>query len=212
MLTRILHALVQRPLVYDAAMIAVGARHVERVLKQNVATLGLSGSVIDVGGGTGMWKSLFPADCRHICFDVDPLKLRGFLAKDSHGAAVLADATALPLADASVDTVICAFIAHHLRDEQYRQMVDEAWRVLRDGGVFILADPLWVPQRLPGRLLWRYDQGRHPRTLQTHRDAVLRCFEFQTEQRFAVVHAYVLLIARKRAAAPHDTAQPLRGV
>jgi ubiquinone/menaquinone biosynthesis C-methylase UbiE len=200
-LTRVLHWLVRRPLVYDAAMMAVGARQVERILKQNVSTLELSGSVIDVGGGTGLWKSLFPAECRHMCLDVDPLKLRGFLAKDAHGVAVLADATALPLADASVDTVICAFIAHHLRDAEYQRMLDEAWRVLKQGGVFIFADPLWEPQRWPGRLLWRYDQGHHPRTLLTHREAVLRRFEFRTEERFAVVHAYLLLVGRKGSTA-----------
>ena len=212
MLTRALHWLVQRPLAYDAAMMVVGARHVERILKQNVATLKLQGVVIDVGGGTGMWKPLFPSHCRHMCFDVDALKLRGFLAKDSDGVAVLANATELPLADASVDTVICAFIAHHLTDHEYRAMVDEAWRVLKQGGVFIFADPLWEPERWRGRILWRYDVGRFPRTRECHRDAVLRRFSLRTEQRFAVVHSYMLLIGRKRVTAQNHVVQPPRGV
>jgi hypothetical protein len=47
--------------------------------------------------------------------------------------------------------------------------------------------------------LWRYDRGHYPRPLQAHRDAVRRRFTLQIERRFAVAHAYAVLIGRKSA-------------
>jgi ubiquinone/menaquinone biosynthesis C-methylase UbiE len=196
-LTNVLHWLVKHPAVYDAAMVAVGARQVEQVLREQFARLALSGVVLDVGGGTGAWRPLLPAEITHICLDLDPLKLRGFRQKFTDGVALLADASALPFKRESVDAVLCAFMAHHLDDRTLERMIDEAERVLKPGGLLVFADPLFVRRRWPGRLLWRYDRGRFPRTLEAHRSAVARRFRVVTEQRFAVVHAYVLLVGRK---------------
>jgi ubiquinone/menaquinone biosynthesis C-methylase UbiE len=196
-LTRALHWLVKRPLVYDAAMFAAGARHVGRILREEFHKLDLNGHLVDVGGGTGLLRGVLPASVRHICLDIDPLKLAGYRKRDAADTALLGDATALPLADAAVDAVVCAFIAHHLDDESLRRMVDEAYRVLKPGGRLVFADPLWLPRRLPGRLLWRYDRGRHPRTYESHTASVARRFPVIAERRFAFVHAYTLLIGQK---------------
>jgi ubiquinone/menaquinone biosynthesis C-methylase UbiE len=197
MLTTILQWLVKHPVVYDAVQTAVGARKVERVLRDELAALELSGCVLDVGGGTGAWKALFPAHVRHVCLDIDPLKLGGFMRKFADGVAVLADATAMPFEDGSLETVWCVFVAHHLDDDALRGMLDEAARVLKPGGRLLFADALFIPSRMAGRLLWRYDRGNHPRTLAMHRAAVARRFEITRERRFEAVHAYALLVARK---------------
>ena len=200
MLTAILHRLVAHPTVYDAVQVAAGARVIERELRAALASLQLTGTVLDVGGGTGGWKQLFPASVRHVCLDLDGVKLRGFRAKFPRGLALRADATRLPFPDASVENVMCTFIAHHLSDDAYRAMVDEAARVLVPGGWFLLADPLFVASRWRGRVLWRYDRGRHPRTLAAHRAAVARRFTLEREHSFAVIHAYALLVGRKARA------------
>jgi ubiquinone/menaquinone biosynthesis C-methylase UbiE len=196
-LTDVLHWLVKHPVVYDAVQSAVGARGFERALKRELAALQLSGSVLDVGGGTGAWRRLFPPELRHVCLDLDPIKLRGFKHKYADGVALLADATAMPFADQAFEAVWCVFVAHHLDDVALARMIDEAARVLKPGGSLLFADALFVPRRLPGRLLWRYDRGRHPRALAQHRAALGRRFHIVTERRFAAMHEYVLLIARK---------------
>ena len=198
MLTRILHWLVAHPVVYDAVQLAAGARQVERVLREELARLRPAGRVLDLGGGTGGWKALFAAGAQHVCLDRDRLKLHGFARKFPGGAAVLADARALPFADGAFDLVWCAFVPHHLDDLALRHVLDEAARVLRPDGRLVLVDPLFVADRWPGRLLWRYDRGRHPRTLAAHRAALAPRFELLHERRFTVLHAYALFVARPR--------------
>ena len=196
MLTRVLHFLVKHPAVYDAVQVAVGARKVQRVLAEELAQLSPRGRVVDVGGGTGAWKPLFPASVRHVCLDLDPLKLHGFVAKFADGCAVLGDATAMPFADGSLDMVWCVFVSHHLDDSALRRALDEAARVLKPDGVLVFSDALLIARRWPGRLLWRYDRGKHPRALDVQRAAIERRFEITRERRFAAVHAYALFVAR----------------
>jgi ubiquinone/menaquinone biosynthesis C-methylase UbiE len=57
---------------------------------------------------------------------------------------VLTDtATALPLADGSVDAVISNYCLHHLGDDAKRQALAEIARVLRPGGRLVFADMMF---------------------------------------------------------------------
>jgi SAM-dependent methyltransferase len=204
---RLLERIVARPRVYDFVQRAAGAEAVRRrmaaLIESAVAddaprTRAGRPRVIDVGGGTGGWRRLWPAGASYVCLDLDPLKLRGFRARHPSGLAVQADATRLPLADAAVDGIACTFLSHHLTDVHVDRMLAECARVLRPGGVFAFADPVWAPARLPGRLLWRYDRGSFPRTAETLREALARHFNVLRWERFAVFHAYALCVASPR--------------
>ena len=56
----------------------------------------------------------------------------------------------------------CVFVLHHLDDEALRRGLAELARVVR--GELVVMDPLWLDRRAISRLLWRYDDGAHPRT------------------------------------------------
>ena len=92
------------------------------------------------------------------------------------------DAAALPLADDSVDAVICSYGMVIVPD--YRRAVAEAVRVLRPGGRLVLLEPqrgsaLWAKAATPfvafaGRF-GGVDLGRRPwRELDAHLDGVTR--------------------------------------
>jgi ubiquinone/menaquinone biosynthesis C-methylase UbiE len=56
---------------------------------------------------------------------------------------IVADATEIPLQDASVDVVVCTEVLEHLATPAL--CVDEIWRVLKPGGIFIGSAPFVFP-------------------------------------------------------------------
>jgi SAM-dependent methyltransferase len=197
MLTNALHRLVAWPRVYDAVQCLAGAREVQRRLEKQVSRLPVASRVIDLGGGTGISRGLWPADCLYICLDLDPQKLRGFLSKHPGGMAVLADGTQIPIATGSVDVILCKAVSHHLSDPLWLAMLDESARVLAPQGTFVFVDAIWAPTRLVGRLLWRFDRGAHPRSPQALRAFIARRYEVRYWERFATYHEFVLCTAVK---------------
>jgi len=59
--------------------------------------------------------------------------------KAADGVDIVADATAMPLDDASMDAVICANLLEHVKDPE--AVIDEARRVLAPGGVAVFSAP-----------------------------------------------------------------------
>jgi hypothetical protein len=86
-----------------------------------------------------------------------------------------------------------------MADQDFGWMIDESWRVLKPGGRLLFLDPIWVPSWLPGRLVWRIDQGSHPRSEDQMRDVIERRFDFEREVRYAVHHRYFMALARPRS-------------
>lgn len=101
-----------------------------------IRNLGLTGRcvVADIGAGTGALLSAIRStapDARVVALDASAGMLH--LARTRRGAtAILADAAALPLADAAADAVILAYVLFHLTDPPLA--LAEAARVLRPGG------------------------------------------------------------------------------
>jgi ubiquinone/menaquinone biosynthesis C-methylase UbiE len=197
-LTQWLHRLVARPAVYDLCQLAAGAGEVRRRLRRRIAPFRNARMVLDVGGGTGALRSLWPRSTRYICLDIDPVKLQGYRAKHPSGLALVADATRIPLADQSVDAIVCSSVTHHLRDQSLNHLVEECARVLKPSARFFLVDALWKPSRLAGRLLWKYDRGSHPRNADHLRSSVTRHFEIEHWEEFAVWHGYFIAECRSK--------------
>jgi len=70
---------------------------------------------------------------RTLGLDADPVLAAAARAHVSH--AICACATALPLADASVDIVLCSQTLHHFRGDRARALLAEMTRVARVGAV-----------------------------------------------------------------------------
>jgi SAM-dependent methyltransferase len=118
-----------------------------------------AGLVYDVGGGPGAYAGWL-ADLGYDVelFDVVPLHVdqaRAAAAQCTRPfTAELADARAVPRADATADVVLLLGPPYHLVDaaQRHRALV-EAYRVLRPGGLLVAAGI--------GRLAWLLDATRH---------------------------------------------------
>jgi ubiquinone/menaquinone biosynthesis C-methylase UbiE len=97
---------------------------------------GAGGSVLEIGAGTGAGFPHYSAAERVIAAEPDPFMLRRARqpAQEAPVPVILirALAEALPLADASVDTALCALVLCTVQDPD--QAVAEVRRVLKPGG------------------------------------------------------------------------------
>lgn len=158
--------------------------------------------VLDVGGGTGSLKAQLTPGVRHTCIDLDWPKLEGYVRKFADARPIQGDATALPVRGGAVDGVTLALVTHHLTDAQLSSVLDEIARVLMPAGVLVVYDAVWAPRRPVGRLLWRYDRGSHPRTVDQLTLALRQNFAIVDQQRFAVLHGhdFVAFLCTRRPA------------
>src|SRR5687767_11468963 len=102
MLSRIAHRVVAHPWVYDGIQALLGHKQsCKHLAPYLLVTAGCS--VLEIGAGTGLWWPVVPRSAFYIWMDNDPVKLRGFLAKQPASAAMLGDATCLGLREHSVD-------------------------------------------------------------------------------------------------------------
>jgi len=125
---------------YDREM-----RFFERVLFGDARAWACSqaaGQVLEVAVGTGRNLPFYPHDIQLTGVDLSPemLAIAGARAGELGRVIELteADAHALPFPDGSFDTVVCTFSLCNIPDE--RRAIAEMHRVLRPGGLLILAD------------------------------------------------------------------------
>jgi ubiquinone/menaquinone biosynthesis C-methylase UbiE len=136
--------------VADLERVAAGSGFLElRDAVLELAGLGPSDRVLDIGAGTGLLTlSAAPrVDWVH-ALDVSPAMCiyleRQFREVGVRNAdAMLSSATRVPLPDCAVDVVISNYCFHHLRDEEKVRAVAEAMRVLRPGGRFVFTDMMF---------------------------------------------------------------------
>jgi ubiquinone/menaquinone biosynthesis C-methylase UbiE len=107
--------------------------------------------LVDVGGGTGVGAEeaarVVPVGTfrRRIVFDPQREMLARARARSSrHSPAVpvVADAVSLPLPDGSIDVLLSLGVLCCMTDEAVPRAVAETWRVLRPGGLAVVAVPL----------------------------------------------------------------------
>ena len=117
-----------------------------------------SGQILEVAIGTGLNLAHYPRGARLTALDYSPamLELARRRAEESARAVQLVegDAQTLEFADASFDTVVCTFGLCAIPDA--KAAVAEMWRVLRPGGMLLLADHVEAtsaPARVAQRLL-----------------------------------------------------------
>lgn len=194
--------------LYDAIQVLAGAREVHRRIQACLPRAFTARAlVLDVGGGTGALRRILPASVVHICLDLDPAKLRRAVLKDPAANMLLADATKAPLASGCADAIVCVAVAHHLTDQQLNWALDEIERLLKDDGVLLFLDPIWLPRRLLSRLLWRFDRGSDPRAPELLLNLLTQRFSTTHCERFRIYHEYLLYVGNKKRACTKPDAQ-----
>ncbi len=153
--------------------------------------------ILDAGGGTGIMARIFDAGRNFCCMDLDLARLR--VARGRGASVVQGDVTRMPVSSASIDLVVLRAISHHLGDDGFAKMVAESRRVIKPGGRLLFLDAVWAPAWLPGRLLWRLDQGSHPRTDDHMRAVLENHFELERREAYSIYHRYFLAMARPKS-------------
>jgi len=132
--------------------------------------------VLDLGSGNGRHAfEAYRRGARVVAFDLDlaelvpvsgmleAMRTAGEVGPGARAVAAAGDATRLPFADASFDSVIAAEILEHVLDDQ--RAMNELTRVLRPGGVVAVTVPAWLPERICWALSDEYHEvpGGHVR-------------------------------------------------
>jgi SAM-dependent methyltransferase len=186
--------------VYEFVQTATGSRISEAKMREILGPIEPGTRILDAGGGTGIIAPVFDSGRNYCCLDLDLARVR--VAHGRGASAVQGDVTQMPVSTASIDLVVLRAISHHLGDAGFAKMVAEARRVIKPNGRLLFLDAVWAPSWLPGRLMWRIDQGSHPRT-EAHMRAVLENhFELERRVAYSIYHRYFLAIARPKSEAP----------
>jgi SAM-dependent methyltransferase len=164
--------------------------------------------LLDLGCGVGGMLALLGAHGR--VFGVEPwhegavhCRQRGF------PAVAVADATALPFADASFDVITMFDVLQHVEED--REALREARRLLREGGVLIVTGPayqwLWSNNDVVVRHRRRYTRPRLRRVLDAAGFAGARISYFNTLLFPAIALSVLALKLKRRIAggAPDET-------
>jgi ubiquinone/menaquinone biosynthesis C-methylase UbiE len=185
-------SLAENPVVYDVVQMLSGRHIAHRHLRRALA--GARGqTVLDVGAGTGNLARVLPDDASYWALDTDPAKLARLALKVPHARCLQGSALQIDLPDGAVDWTVCVAVAHHLDDHELPRLFSELARVTRHMLVFL--DPLMSTRPGIASVLWRYDQGSHPRSAQTLLAELRRSFAIEREDRFRVFHKYLLCSA-----------------
>ena len=101
--------------------------------------------LLDVGGRGKPYAPLFEGRvAHHFVIDIAP----------GDSVDLVGDGRSLPLADASIDVVLCTQVIEHIPEPAL--VLDEIRRVLRPGGKLILSVPSIFPQHGSPGDYWRY--------------------------------------------------------
>jgi ubiquinone/menaquinone biosynthesis C-methylase UbiE len=156
--------------------------------------------VLDVGGGTGVLRSIIPATATYISFDNDWQKHEVLKRESPATLAIQADATRMCLQNKSVDFAICIALTHHLSDEQLPLLFQELSRVVKDKLIFL--DAIQSQGSLLSAILWKYDRGSYPRSAQVLEASLKQYFEIEIIEQYTIQHSYILCSARPKGRLP----------
>ena len=94
------------------------------------------GRLLDIGCGNKPYEKIFSSRVsEYVGCDA--------IQSSENRVDVLCEATAIPLPDASFDTILCTQVIEHVAD--HRGLLQEAFRLLRNDGVLILSGPMYWP-------------------------------------------------------------------
>lgn len=199
LLTRLVHKIASNPIVYDLSQKIAGSGPLDPVLSEAISGAAANARVLDVGGGTGRSRHLWPQSCTYVLIDSDPIMLSGLAAARRSGFPVRGDATKLPIVSDSMDWILCKQVSHHIPDDALIDLFTEIQRVLKPEGRFIYVDCVWRPESRVARMLWKYDRGSHPRTEEELRQAFEPYFETLDVQSCVNNHRYLMFALAPRA-------------
>lgn len=168
-------------------------RH-KKNIADNLSPL-LSGNILDLGCGTGIFSSCFSPDA-YYGIDIDE-KYIEYAQRNQRGIFKIADAVDLPFPDSFFDGILIIGVLHHVSNTIAERILAEAKRVLRDTGrMLVMEDVSSTGDNFIIRTLHMLDRGDFIRT-STDYDALVKKYFFITNTKkvmsgFCPYQVYVL--------------------
>lgn len=126
----------------------------ERFFDEKIKEIAKEEVIFDIGGGQRFQKNLTPykkyfTNCSYKTVDIDPKR----------NPDILADAHNLPIANESVDGVICKSVLEHVKNPF--QVVEEIYRILKPRGKCFIYVPFlfaWHSSEKDEEDFWRFSE------------------------------------------------------
>lgn len=198
MFKKFLHFIVSFPLVYDLVQLFFGAHQRKKVVQNQGLSFSNDPCVLDLGGGTGLYRELWPRDCRYICLDNDLVKLNGVKKTGPNDFLLLADVKKLPFKRNSMDIIFCNSIAHHLSDDVLEDLLAGSRGLLKNSGKFLFLDPVLRKESLFNRCLMGLDRGEYPRTQEVLSSRIKKHFNINHFEKFSYIADFVFYVCSKQ--------------
>jgi SAM-dependent methyltransferase len=168
---KLVYKLLGSPLIYRAFTCLVSRSGRANTYLDTYAKPKPGEKVLDIGCGPGDILTVLP-DVEYIGFDINPKYIKA--AQERFGnrgrfyCRDVGQATIEP-EKGTFDLVLATGVLHHLDDDRAGQLVDLAYKALREGGRFVTYDGCYVPQqsRLARAIVSR-DRGRFVRSLEAY--------------------------------------------
>ena len=200
MFKKFLHFIFSFPWAYNQMQVFFGANTKKHlVLKHYPFINNREAVILDLGGGTGLYRDLWPKNYRYICLDLDAVKLGSLIKDYPDGDVLIADAGRIPFKDQSVDAVFCSSLSHHITEDHLDALLTESARVLKASGRLLFLDAVRRDESFLNRLLWALDKGGHPHTTETLQGLVQKHFTIERSDEFSRYYDFILLMATKKA-------------
>ena len=198
MITKILQVIFSVPFFYNQMQVFFGTNIKKKLVRRHYAFVTAPAVILDLGGGTGLYRDLWPKNYKYICLDNDSVKLNGLLKDHPQDIALLGDATQVPLRDNSVDVVFCSSLSHHIPEEVLIKLLAEGKRVLNPAGKFIFLDAIYRQESFLNRFLWSLDRGDNPHTQEILLSCFKQHFNIETFEKFSRYYDYIFIVGSKK--------------
>lgn len=156
--------------IYNVCQQLAGQDRLVRYMANTHWNMPLGARVVDVGCGTGITRNFLPQGVDYAGFDPNPEYIReaekGAPGPGRFFVGVTADFLSHPPETfMSADMVMVNGVFHHLSDEESRQVLRLASRILKPDGKLVSIEPVWIPKHpWLSRCVMKRDRGQSIRS------------------------------------------------
>lgn len=155
--------------------------------------------ILDVGCSTGTCSGqiIDLERNRLLGVDIEPAYVARAAAVYPGGNWIAMDARNMGLRDSSIDVAMFVGVLHHMSDDLIRDCVRDIRRVLRPGGVMLVAEPVFTPGKWLSNALLHLDRGKYIRDADGYLD-LLEGFTVERAGFFGLsVHRFCSYVLRR---------------
>jgi ubiquinone/menaquinone biosynthesis C-methylase UbiE len=189
-----LNKIVEIPFLYDFFQFILGLPIMDHVLMKEIEKIKITASsiVLDLGGGTGLHKQLFPDNQKYVCIDLNFKKIQRSVVRYRSDFSSVADGMKIPFKARTFDFILLTAVTHHLPNNLLPVLFSEIQRVIKEGGFLLLYDPVISSKNLVGKMLYKLDLGKYPRSKSDLYDNLTQYFIPISTREMTIFHSYLI--------------------